>query len=156
MIELMVTLAVVAILAAIAVPSYQSYIKKSRLSGAKSDVVGMSLAMERAYQKDLAYPAFGTCGSPPTPLTVAAAPASRTASAAPVFSGWIPTQASAFQYAVQSSKTIPPAAPNLCGDVYGYEVSATANNGFELNGCVIVLQGTGARTATANCGFTAW
>jgi type IV pilus assembly protein PilE len=151
MIELMMTLAVVSILAAVAVPSYKSYIAKSRVHGAKGDVMGMSLAMERAYQKKLAYPAYGTCGV--SDQAVAALPASRTpATLKDEFSGWLPTQSDAFQYSVQSDTR----TASLCGNLYGYAVLATANNGFGLDGCVLTLQGTGERTATAACGFTAW
>lgn len=150
LIELMVILAIVAILAAIAVPGYATYVKKSRLSGAKSDLVGMSLAMERAYQKNLDYPAFGTCGS--SAASVPAVPASRASDVEPVYSGWIPSQSNAFQYAVQSDKR----TAGACGNSYGYEVSATANNGFQFDGCIIKLRGTGTRTAATECGFTAW
>jgi len=47
LIELMITVAVVAILATIAMPSYQDYVRKSRRAQAKADLVELAQQMER-------------------------------------------------------------------------------------------------------------
>lgn len=47
LIELMITVAVVAILAAVAIPSYQQHILKSRRAQAKADMAEVSQLMER-------------------------------------------------------------------------------------------------------------
>jgi type IV pilus assembly protein PilE len=55
LIELMVTVAVVAILAAVAVPSYTQYIKRGRISEAVSTLTGMRIKMEQYYQDNRKY-----------------------------------------------------------------------------------------------------
>lgn len=57
LLELMVTVAIIAILAAIALPSYSSYITKSQAKSAASDLVALSLVVERNYLRTLAYTA---------------------------------------------------------------------------------------------------
>lgn len=52
LIELMVTVAVVGILAAVAYPSYQSYVKKSRRSDAKTALMNAAQALERYYTEN--------------------------------------------------------------------------------------------------------
>lgn len=51
LIELMIVVAIVAILAAIALPSYERYVKKSRARGASADLVALSLTLENRFQK---------------------------------------------------------------------------------------------------------
>lgn len=55
LIELMITLVVIAILAAIALPSYESWVRKQKIRLAQSDLVALSLAMENAFQQRLSY-----------------------------------------------------------------------------------------------------
>ena len=52
----MIVVAIVAILAAVAMPSYDRYVKKSRARGASADLVALSLTLENQFQKTLAYP----------------------------------------------------------------------------------------------------
>lgn len=52
LIELMIVVAIVGILAAIAYPSYQESVKKSRRSDAQSALTGLSVAMERYYNDE--------------------------------------------------------------------------------------------------------
>jgi type IV pilus assembly protein PilE len=47
LIELMITVAVVAILAAVAIPSYQDHVRKSRRAQAKADLVELAQILER-------------------------------------------------------------------------------------------------------------
>ena len=49
LIELMIVVVVIAILAAIAIPSYRSHICKVERNQAKSDLMGLAQAMERFY-----------------------------------------------------------------------------------------------------------
>lgn len=56
LIELMVAVVIIGILAALALPAYQSYVQKSKIRAAQADVVALSLAIENAYQRTLSYP----------------------------------------------------------------------------------------------------
>ena len=68
LIELMVTVAIVAILAGIAIPSYTSYITRSKLLEATSNLLGMRTKLELYFQDNRTY--VGACA----PLTVAPLP----------------------------------------------------------------------------------
>lgn len=52
----MIVVVVVAILAAIALPTYQSYMQRSRAKAAGTDLVALGLNVENFYQKRLTYP----------------------------------------------------------------------------------------------------
>lgn len=56
LIEMMITVAIVAILAAIALPAYNSYIIKSEIRTAQADLLALSLNFENQYQRTLSYP----------------------------------------------------------------------------------------------------
>ncbi len=55
LIELMVVVAVVAILAAIALPSYQEQVRKSRRAQAKADLVELTQVLERRHTVERSY-----------------------------------------------------------------------------------------------------
>ena len=62
--ELMVTVAIVGILASIAIPSYQDSVKKSRRADAKAVLLGLANAMERHFTETNSYcDAGGTGGA---------------------------------------------------------------------------------------------
>lgn len=127
LVELMVSVAVVAILAAIAVPAYSSYINKSTIKAAQSDLVALSLNLENIYQKQLVYPTATASGSTQIQCVLAGNPSSCTSNPS---SGWQPSQSSKFNYSLSSTSTT-------------YTVTATGNGG-SLNGCTITLdQGNG-------------
>lgn len=60
LIELMITVAVIAILAAVAMPSYTEYVKRSHRSNARTTLVGAAQWMERAATATGSYPATGS------------------------------------------------------------------------------------------------
>lgn len=60
LIELMVTVVIIAILAAIAMPMYSNYITKAKARSAQSDLVALSLVLESMYQRNLKYIASTT------------------------------------------------------------------------------------------------
>jgi type IV pilus assembly protein PilE len=68
LIELMVTVAIIAILAAIAVPSYTVYITRSRIQEATTNLLAMRTKMEQYFQDNRSY--LGACAAG----TVAALP----------------------------------------------------------------------------------
>jgi type IV pilus assembly protein PilE len=60
LLELMIAVVVAAVLATIAVPSYQSSVKKSRRADAKSALLGLANAMERHFTVNNTYLDAGT------------------------------------------------------------------------------------------------
>ena len=62
LIELMVTVAIVAIIAAVALPSYTDYLKRSKLTEAHNMLSTYRAGMEQYYQDNRNYGAGGACG----------------------------------------------------------------------------------------------
>ncbi|WP_417762782.1 type IV pilin protein [Shewanella sp.] len=89
LVELMIVVAIVAILAAIAMPSYRYFIITSRARAASTDLVGLAMEMESIYKNQLQYPtnAAGTVAS------------------ASSFTGWSPSESQYFQYSLKSDST---------------------------------------------------
>jgi len=61
LIELMVTVAIIAILAAIAIPNYSDYVRRGKLQEATSNVLAMRTKMEQYFQDNRSY---NTPGAP--------------------------------------------------------------------------------------------
>ena len=55
LIEMMVTVAIIAILAAVALPSYQSYVTRGRIPDATSNLAAKRVRMEQFYQDNRTY-----------------------------------------------------------------------------------------------------
>ena len=123
LIEMMIVVAIVAILAAIALPSYNSYIVKSEIRTAQSDLLALSLNLENVYQRTLSYP----------PITT-----NTTAGLAAQFKGWSHS-ASNFGYTV---------TPNA--DFTAYTV--TASGAGRQSGCTITLSNLNVRNS-AGCKY---
>lgn len=67
LVELMIVVAIVAILAAIAVPSYNDYITRSKLQEAQTSLSALRVNMEQYYQDNRIYTTAagsGVCGIP--------------------------------------------------------------------------------------------
>ncbi len=69
LIELMITVVIVAILAAVAVPSYIDYIRRSKIAEATTNLSDLRVKMEQFYQDNRKYngATAGTCGLWPLP-----------------------------------------------------------------------------------------
>ena len=59
LIELMIVVAIIAILASIAIPSYRDYVTRGKLTEAHSTLAGMSVRMEQFFQDNRTY--IGSC-----------------------------------------------------------------------------------------------
>jgi type IV pilus assembly protein PilE len=70
LIELMIVVAILGILAAIAIPSYQDSVRKSRRADAKGALMGLANAMERHFTTTNSY--LGAAGTNATPADTGA------------------------------------------------------------------------------------
>ncbi len=121
LIEMMITVAIVAILAAIALPSYNSYIIKSEIRTAQADLLALSLNLENKYQRTLSYPQITT---------------NTTDGLKRQFTGWNPSAANSFSYTVpartDSSYTLKATG---IGRQTGCNITITNENARDLSGC---------------------
>jgi type IV pilus assembly protein PilE len=67
--ELMIAIAIVAILAAIAIPSYSEYVRRGRISEAVSALSGQRVKMEQFFQDNRTYAGACTAGTVAPPIT---------------------------------------------------------------------------------------
>jgi type IV pilus assembly protein PilE len=92
LLELMIVVAIIAILSAIALPIYSSYIVRSKITEATNNLSAFRVSMEQYYQDNRTYEqASGACGIDPTAagginstmkyFTIACVPAAATATA---------------------------------------------------------------------------
>lgn len=125
LIEVMVVVAIVAILASIALPAYNDYINRSRARNAGNDLASLSLILENLYQRTLAYPA-GT-GTAASYITGNGAPA------------WAGSQEDFFDYSVVVTAAT-------------YTLTATGTGSSA--GCNLTLTNANVRTITGGkpCG----
>ena len=70
LIEVMITVAIIGILAAVALPQYTAYVTRSRLADASTGLATMRAQMERYYQDNRTYADIGTFVSPCNNATV--------------------------------------------------------------------------------------
>lgn len=117
LIEMMIVAAVIAILAAIALPSYNSYIIKSEIRTGQADLLALSLNFENQYQRTLSYPTID-------PNT--------TAGLTDKFKGWSPS-ASNFAYSLTR---------NTASE---YTLKATGSG--RQSGCSITITHTNERSS---------
>lgn len=120
LIELMITMVIIAILAAIALPSYESYVIKQKIKAAQADLVALSLNMENSYQQQLTYPAV----------------TANTAATKVLLPGWNPAMSSDFSYLIQASSTS------------SYTLQATGTS-TKLSGCTIGITSANVRSISS-------
>lgn len=129
LIELIITVAIVAILATIAVPSYIDSINRSRARTASGDLLALAAAVESAFQRTLSYPGSNILGT--SNLTSSTR-----------YPQWNPAQGDFFNYNYKSTGTAT------------YTLEAVGTNA--MAGCTLTLSSANIRTATAPCRFTSW
>lgn len=71
LIEVMITVAIIAILAAVAVPQYRDYVTRGRLADASTGLATIRAQMERYYQDNRTYASVGDFTTPCATTTVA-------------------------------------------------------------------------------------
>lgn len=64
LIELMITVAIIGILAAIAIPNYNAYVRKARMTDAFNQLSTYALRLEQNFQNNATYVSSGTTCSP--------------------------------------------------------------------------------------------
>ncbi|MFY9180499.1 MAG: type IV pilin protein [Venatoribacter sp.] len=128
LIELMITVAIVAILAAIAVPSYQNQIIKSKIKAAQSNLIALSLVVENIYQRTLSYPVLDLADTSEIELE-------------PAFKMW-KASSNDFEYAYKAT----------AGDAY--TLTATGSQG--VPSCTFTLKSDGTRTENGCGSNTGW
>jgi type IV pilus assembly protein PilE len=71
LIEVMIAVAIIAILAAVALPNYQDYVTRGRLSEAQGTLAAQGVRMEQFFQDNRTYVGACTAGTvaPPMPST---------------------------------------------------------------------------------------
>jgi len=124
LIELMITMVVLAILAAIAIPSYTDYIRRGKIPEATSNLQAMKTKMEQYFQDNRIYP-----NAPANPCTTGA-----------VGAGQI--QIPQLQYFTMGCTTT-----NTT-----YTVTATANAGTDLDGVVYSINQSNVRQTSVASG----
>jgi len=67
LIELMITMVVLAILSAIAIPSYIDYVRRGKIPEATSNLQAMKTKMEQYFQDNRTYPVNGCAQAPTAP-----------------------------------------------------------------------------------------
>lgn len=132
LIEVMVTVVIVAILAAIAMPSYTHYIQRANIKAAQSDLVALGLVYENFYQRNLSYPS--TDYSSTSALT----------NATTGFPQWSPTKQDVFEFSAAHTE-----------NNKGYTLTATAKSSSNLNGCSFSINEKNIRTIN-NCHGVTW
>jgi type IV pilus assembly protein PilE len=125
LIELMITVAIVAIIAAVALPSYTDYVTRSKITEAQGNLADLRVKMEQYYMDNRRYSttaAGGTCGIP---------------------GGNAPTVLNAryFTYACAS------ASPNAAGDQQ-YTLTATGVDAQGLGGIAYTIDHANTRATT--------
>ena len=71
LIEIMIVVVIIGILAAIAIPSYQDYVRRGQITEATNGLSDLRVRMEQFFQDNRTYPA--ACVPPPVPPAVPAA-----------------------------------------------------------------------------------
>lgn len=129
LIELIVVVVIIGILAALALPSYQSYITRTRIKEAQANLVGLSLSVENAYQRSLSYPAITLNKS-------------ALISGNSVLNTWKATS-DKFEYKYESSAGT------------DYTLTATGVDS-RVTGCTLTLKNDGTKTISGCGSVTAW
>ena len=127
LIEIMITVAIIAILAAVAIPNYNDYVRRSKLQEAFTNLAALRVNMEQYYTDNRRYSTTtggGTCGIGNTPS---------------------PSGAKYFTYGCASSNN------TALGD-QSYTVTATGSATSGVDGIAFTIDQSNNRTTTVSSG----
>jgi type IV pilus assembly protein PilE len=144
LIELMVAVAIVAILASVAMPSYTSYIRRGQMQEAFTNLSDLAIKLEQYYQDNKNYGA--------TSGTVCA-----TATTASAWNGFTPTGATYFTYSCVTASsgqsftlTATGSGGNVSGGNYIYRLDSAGNKTTtKFGGTTVALSCWATRSGTA-------
>jgi type IV pilus assembly protein PilE len=122
LIELMITVAIVGILASVAIPSYHNHIEHSRVASAGADLITLASVLESAFQRRLSYPVAETGSTQETVTSV---------------SGWSPSEKDNFEYTA---------------DIAAGTYVLTATRKGNGQSCTLTLNHENERTLNGECG----
>jgi type IV pilus assembly protein PilE len=131
LIEVMIVVAIVAILASIALPSYTAYVQRSRITEAVSGLAGMNVNMERFFQDNRTY--VGACAA----NTVAPLPTARS------FTFTCPTLTAA-AYTVQAAGSASMAGFTYTLDQANVRATTSVPSGWTSSATCWVLKSDGS------------
>lgn len=121
LIEMMIVVALIAILAAIALPAYNGYVNRSKIKTAQADLIALTLNVENQYRRQLAY----------SPGEIEDTGALSTA-----FPGWRPASSDfSFSKLEGSTSTYTLVATGLAGGVKDCTISITEAGVREIATC---------------------
>lgn len=112
-------IAIVAILAAMAMPAYNNYVNRGTIKSVQAELTALSLNFENFYQRRLAYPA---------------ADITSTANMEAAFDSWGTDYGDKFSFTSD-------------GDTTRYTINATGTNGGTEN-CIVSMDNAGNKTIT--------
>jgi len=130
LIEMMIVVALIAILAGIALPAYNGYVNRSKIKTAQADLVALSLNYANYYQRRLAYPLNTVDLSTTTKLTT-------------TFKGWSP-----------ASKDFDFKTDSTIASGSNYKIIATGKSGTGVSGCVVSIDKDAVK-AIGSCSYSA-
>lgn len=129
LIEMMMVVALIAILAAVALPSYNNYVNRSKIKTAQADLIALSLSFENQYQRTLAYP-------------LATDDLSTTQKLKDKFKGWSPASS---DFSFQADSTVATGSH--------YKIVATGTGSSGVSGCKISIDKLGEKKIE-DCSFS--
>ena len=135
LIELMIVMVVISVLAAIALPSYNSYVMRAKRSAARTAIQNMAQQQERYFTQNNTYLTVNAGGTPP--------------------SGWANWVGDAYATRTHDlTVTVTAAATTLAA---AYVISAAPGNGFNDTGCgTLTLTSTGVQSQTTGSTQECW
>jgi len=117
LIELLIALAIAAIITSIALPSYTNFVERSKMRTAQADLVALTVNIENEYQRTLVYPSIAD-----------------SVDLSSRYTGWNPTS-NDFDYSAVSAATGYTITATGKNSLAGCTLTVNANNARTATGC---------------------